>query len=74
MPKPTLTYAISPVSKNDDDKIGPALQKISQEDPTVSDRNPETKQLTISGQGNVQLGAVIEELKNDYGVSVERFL
>lgn len=27
LPKPTLTYAIKPVSKNDDDKIGPALQK-----------------------------------------------
>lgn len=73
LPKPTLTYAIKPVSKNDDDKIGPALQKISQEDPSfMSSRNPETKQLTISGQGNVQLDAAIEELKNDYGVSVEK--
>lgn len=38
----------------------------------MSSRNPETKQLTISGQGNVQLDAAIEELKNDYGVSVEK--
>lgn len=70
-PKPSLYFAIEPDSKNDEDKIGPALQKIQEEDPTfVAERNPETKQLLIGGQGNVQLETVIDKLKDEYQVKV----
>lgn len=70
-PQPNLYFAIEPKSKNDEDKIGPALQRIQDEDPTfVSERNVETKQLTIGGQGNVQLQAVIDRLKDEFGVEV----
>ncbi len=70
-PKPNLYFAIEPKSKNDEDKIGPALQRMQDEDPTfISQRNAETKQLTIGGQGNVQLQAVIDRLKDEFGVAV----
>ena len=72
-PKPTLFFAIEPKSKGDEDKIGPSLAKIQEEDPTfVDERNAETKQLLIGGQGDTQLQVVMDKLKDTYGVEVER--
>lgn len=68
-PKPNLYFAIEPKSKNDEDKISQALHKLHEEDPSfVSERNIETKQHLIGGQGNVQLQIVLDKLKNAYGV------
>ncbi|EGV10066.1 translation elongation factor G [Parvimonas sp. oral taxon 393 str. F0440] len=68
-PKPNLYFAIEPKSKNDEDKISQALHKLHEEDPSfVSERNVETKQHLIGGQGNVQLQIVLDKLKNVYGV------
>ena len=68
-PKPNLYFAIEPKSKNDEDKISQALHKLHEEDPSfVSERNAETKQHLIGGQGNVQLQIVLDKLKNVYGV------
>lgn len=68
-PQAALTFAIEPQTKNDEDKIGHALQRIAEEDPTFSSyRDPETRQLTISGLGNVQLQNVLDKLVNSYGV------
>lgn len=69
-PMPTLTYAIEADSKNDEDKIGTALTRLQEEDPSwVYGRNAETKQQTIGGQGNVQLEVVLNKLKSNFGVS-----
>lgn len=71
-PQASLKYAIVPHTKKDEDKIGHALVKIREEDTSFEfDRNAETKQLTISGVGNVQLQVVIEKLKNKYGVETD---
>lgn len=68
-PQAALKFAIEPRTKNDEDKIGHALNKLSEEDPTFSsDRNPETKQLTIAGLGNVQLQIMLDKLEHAYGV------
>ncbi len=68
-PKPNLYFAIEPKSKNDEDKISQALHKLHEEDPSfVFERNVETKQHLIGGQGNVQLQIVLDKLKNVYGV------
>ncbi len=71
-PKPTLYIAISPKTKGDEDKISQALARLQEEDPSlVTNRNQETKQLTIGGQGNVQLQIVLERLKDEFGVDTE---
>lgn len=71
-PQPCLFIAIEPKSKNDDDKIGTALQKLQEADPSfVAQRNPETKQLLLGGQGDVQLQVVLDKLKNSYGLEVK---
>ena len=69
LPEPTLTFALVADAKNDDDKLGPALARLAEEDPTFEvHRNAETGQLLISGLGNVQLEAMISKLQRNFGV------
>lgn len=69
LPEPNLTYAIEADTKNDEDKLSQSLQKLAEEDPSLQiERNSETKQLRISGLGNVQLEATMEKLEDTYGV------
>lgn len=70
-PEPCLFLAVEPKAKGDEEKIGTSLQRLVEEDPTfVVERNNETKQLLIGGQGNVQLAVIVNKLKNDFGVEV----
>ncbi|MDO5027773.1 MAG: elongation factor G [Bacillota bacterium] len=71
-PQANLFYAIEPVSKGDEEKISSSLVKLQEEDPSfVINRNAETKQLTIGGQGSVQLQVILDKLKNNFGVEVK---
>lgn len=70
-PEPTLFFAVEPKAKGDDEKISASLHRLTEEDPTfVVNRNSETKQLLIGGQGNMQLAVVVNKLKNNFGVDV----
>ncbi len=70
-PQPTLFMAMEPKNKGDEEKIGTSLNKLIDEDPTfIIQRNAETKQLLIGGQGNMQLAVIVDKLKNNYGVEV----
>lgn len=71
-PEPCLFMAVEPKAKGDEEKIGSSLTRLTEEDPTfVAERNNETKQLLIGGQGNMQLAVIIDKLKNTFGVEVE---
>ena len=73
MPQPVYFYAIEAASKNDEEKLTTSLRKLQDEDPgIVLDRNVETKQMTIGGQGNVHLDVILEKLKNTFGVEVKK--
>jgi len=70
-PEPTLFLAVEPKAKGDDEKISASLTRLTEEDPTfVVNRNTETKQLLIGGQGNMQLAVIVDKLKNNFGVDV----
>ncbi len=70
-PQPTLFLAAEAKNKGDEDKIWSSLQKLTDEDPTfVAERNTETKQLLIGGQGNMQLTVIVDKLKHDFDVEV----
>ncbi|WP_300411109.1 elongation factor G [Lagierella sp.] len=72
VPKASYYIAIEPVSKGDEDKISNALSKLQEEDPSlVVDRNQETKQLVLGGQGNVQLQIILNRLKDEFGVETK---
>lgn len=72
LPKPCIFMAVEPRSKGDEEKIGQALHKLTEEDPTfIVERNKETHQLLIGGQGAMQLGVITNKLKNIFGVEVD---
>lgn len=73
MPQPVYFYAIEAASKNDEEKLTTSLRKLQDEDPgIVLNRNAETKQMTIGGQGNVHLDVILDKLKNTFGVEVKK--
>ena len=64
--------AIKPISKNDEDKISAGITKLLEEDPTLRYvNNAETKQMTVSGLGDIHLDVVCAKLKSRYGTGVE---
>lgn len=71
-PQPIYYRAIQAREKADEDKIGISLNRLAEEDATlVIERNVETKQLLIGGQGNIQLEVVLDKLKNTFDVEVD---
>ncbi len=71
-PSPYYTMAIKPKSKNDEDKISQGIARLIEEDPTLRYfNNAETKQMTISGMGDIHLDVICSKLKARYGTAVE---
>ncbi len=68
---PIFEQAVVAKSKVDEDKMGPALQRVANSDPTFKfHRDPETAQTIIAGMGDTHLAIVVERLKK-FGASVE---
>jgi len=69
--EPCYSMAISPKIKGQDDKVAQGLSRLAEEDPTFSlENNGETKQLVISGAGDIHLDVLCSKLKNKFGVEV----
>ena len=72
LPRPVLSYALEPKSKTDIEKVSLGLHKLVEEDPTLALlRNDETKELVLSGLGQVHIDVAVERLRRKYGVEVE---
>jgi len=70
-PVPSISFAIEPKARGDEGKISNALQRIMEEDPTLRMlRDPQTKELVISGNGHLHVELVVNKLKRKYGVEV----
>lgn len=68
---PIISYAIAPKSKGDEEKVSIALHRILEEDPTLRfQRDDETKEMLLSGMGQVHLEVTLERLKRKFGVEV----
>jgi elongation factor G len=68
-PEPVISVAIEPKTKADQDKLGMALQKLSEEDPTFHVRSdPETGQTVISGMGELHLEVLVDRMKREFSV------
>ena len=71
-PEPSYYIAIEAVDKGDEDKMGTGLNKLREEDPSfVVERNTETRQTLLGGQGDIQLSVILAKLKDRFGVSVK---
>ena len=70
-PVPSISFAIEPKARGDEGKISNALQRIMEEDPTLRMlRDPQTKELVISGNGELHIELLVNKLKRKYGVEV----
>jgi elongation factor G len=69
--KPVMSYALEVKSKNEIDKVSLGLHKLVEEDPSLEFlRNDETKEMLLSGVGQVHIDATLEKLRRKYGVDV----
>ncbi len=72
MPVPCLSMAIEPVKRGEEDKIMQGMNRLIDEDPSFTiESDRETKQLLLSGQGEVQLGVLVNKLKGKYNTEAE---
>ncbi|MBQ4062186.1 MAG: elongation factor G, partial [Christensenellaceae bacterium] len=70
-PHPTLSMAVKPKSKGDIEKISSGLNRLAEEDPTISvENNAETKQLVLSGLGEQHLDVICSKLRSKFGVDM----
>ncbi len=71
-PEPVVSIAIEPKSRADQDRLGEALQKLTEEDPTFKvTHNPETGQTIISGMGELHLEVIISRLITEFRVAAK---
>lgn len=68
-PEPVINVAIEPKSKGDQDKMGLALSKLAEEDPTFrAFTDPETGQTIIAGMGELHLDILVDRMKREFKV------
>ncbi len=69
IPEPVIDLAIEPTTKADQDKLGVALSRLGEEDPTFRvSTDPETGQTIISGMGELHLEIIVDRLKREFKV------
>ena len=72
-PDPVIGLAVEPKTQNDLDKLGIALAKLSEEDPTFTVKSDnETGQTIISGMGELHLDIIVDRLRREFGVNINQ--
>ena len=70
-PPPIMSFAVAPKSRGDEDKIVSSIHRIIEEDPTLTFRREEqTKEMILSGMGQVHIEVSIEKMKRKFGVEL----
>ncbi len=68
-PEPVIKIAVEPKTKADQEKMGVALQRLAEEDPTFRvETDTETNQVLISGMGELHLEIIVDRMKREFGV------
>ena len=71
LPEPAITFAIEPKSRADEDKLGPGLHKLMEEDAMLRFfRDPQTQEFLIAGTGQQHIEVVVAKLKKRYHTEV----
>jgi elongation factor G len=71
-PEPVMSFAITPKAKGDEEKLGTALRRLSEEDPTlVMRRDQQTGEQLLSGLSQMHVEVAVERVKRRFGVEVE---
>jgi len=71
IPEPSITFAIEPKTRADEDRIGVAVHRILEEDPSLRfSRDPQTKEFLLAGSGQQHIEVVVAKLHNRYKVDL----
>ena len=71
-PEPCYSVAVTPKVKGQEDKIAAGLTRLSEEDPSFTwVNNAETRQMVVSGAGDMQMDVIVSRLKSRFGVDAE---
>src|SRR5207302_9048127 len=71
LPEPAITFAIEPNTRADEDKLGPGLHKLMEEDAMLRFfRDPQTKEFLIAGTGQQHIEVIVSKLKKRYNTQV----
>ncbi|MBP5210925.1 MAG: elongation factor G [Bacteroidales bacterium] len=72
-PDPVISLAVEPKTQNDLDKLGLALSKLSEEDPTFTvETDLESGQTLINGMGELHLDIIVDRLRREFGVEINQ--
>ena len=72
-PDPVIGFAVEPKTQKDLDKLGIALAKLAEEDPTFTVKSdPDTNQTVISGMGELHLDIIVDRLRREFGVDINQ--
>ncbi len=71
IPAPIISFAVEPKAKGDEEKMSSALSRFQEEDPSIRvTREAQTKEVIVSGMGELHLEVVVERLRRKFGVEV----
>jgi elongation factor G len=72
LPQPLMSFAITPKAKGDEEKVGQALRRLAEEDPSlVLRRDEQTGEQLLAGMSQVHVEVAVERMKRRFGVEVE---
>jgi elongation factor G len=71
-PEPVMSFAITPKTKGDEEKVGAALRRLSEEDPTLQlRRDQQTGEQLLSGMSQIHVEVAVERIKRRFGADVD---
>ncbi len=71
-PPPAISFAITPKTRGDEEKVSNGLRRLGEEDPAMELRfDPQTKEMIISGTSQVHVEVILDKLKRRFGVEVD---
>jgi len=72
LPEPSIAFAVTAATRNDEDRMGQAIAKILEEDPSMKFyRDPQTQEFLLAGTGQQQVEVIVSKLNKRYNVNVE---
>ena len=72
MPKPVMAFAIEAKAKGDEEKMGTALRRLQEEDPTIDfHRDQQTGEQIVAGLTQIHVEVIVERMKERFGAEVE---
>jgi elongation factor G len=72
LPRPVMAFAMEPRTRGDDEKVGAALRRLQEEDPTIDlHRDPQTGEQIVAGLSQLHVEIVVERMRDRFGAEVE---